>query len=111
MLSLLLSGFVLLRSGVGAIYSKQAIFRYLVLYFIQKDLAILAVPYGLHILCDIPFHNSRFQRGFSTLAGNRLLDSGCDAPSRTQQSIDRDLLSLSGALSNTPLEGCYPPLL
>jgi hypothetical protein len=33
---------------------------FLVLYFIQKDLAILAVPYGLHILCDIPFHDSCF---------------------------------------------------
>jgi hypothetical protein len=47
----------------------------------------------------------------ATLAGNRLLNSGCDAPSRTQQSIDHDLLSLSGALSNTPLKGCYPTLL
>jgi hypothetical protein len=37
---------------------------YLVLYFIQKELAILAIPYGLHILCDIPFHNSRFSTRF-----------------------------------------------
>jgi hypothetical protein len=37
---------------------------FLVLSFIQKDLALLAVPYELHILCDIPFHDSRFSTRF-----------------------------------------------
>ena len=37
---------------------------YLVLYLVQKDLAILAIPYALHVLCDIPFHNSRFSTRF-----------------------------------------------
>ncbi|SRR5258708_3178424 len=32
----------------------------LLLYLIRKDLVILALPYAFHILCDIPFHRSRF---------------------------------------------------
>lgn len=37
---------------------------FLVLYLINPSLSILAIAYGLHILCDIPFHDSRFSTRF-----------------------------------------------
>lgn len=37
---------------------------FLVLYLIKPELSILAIAYGLHIVCDIPFHNSRFSTRF-----------------------------------------------
>ncbi len=37
---------------------------FLVLFFIHRDLAILALPYAFHILCDIPFHTGRFATRF-----------------------------------------------
>lgn len=37
---------------------------FLILFFLNKDLTILAVSYGFHIICDIPFHNNRFSTRF-----------------------------------------------
>ena len=37
---------------------------FLILFFLRRDLAILAVAYGLHIICDIPFHDNRFSTRF-----------------------------------------------
>lgn len=40
------------------------IFIFIILYLVHKEFAILALAYGLHILCDIPFHDSRFSTRF-----------------------------------------------
>src|SRR2546421_5039705 len=37
---------------------------FLVLFLIHRNWAILALPYALHILCDIPFHTGRFATRF-----------------------------------------------
>ncbi len=35
-----------------------------ILYFVARSLTILVIPWTLHILCDIPFHDSRFSTRF-----------------------------------------------
>lgn len=39
-------------------------FLFLFLFLINRNLPILAAAYGFHIVCDIPFHNSRFSTRF-----------------------------------------------
>ncbi len=37
---------------------------FIILFLITKDSTALAISYGFHIVCDIPFHNSRFSTRF-----------------------------------------------